>query len=271
MRNQLIIFSKNRASQLNLLLESIELNASHLFDTINVVYKADEDYVSGYELLKPKFPSVIFNLERNFRSDVITLISEDTEFTTFLVDDVVIYDKITESKELILSSIHDKVCCFSLRLGLNCEYSHPANLSYKIKNYGLLNGMITFQHRIQGPGDFSYPLSTDGHIYKTEKLRDMLLMIPFTNPNSLEANLQRVIGSVPELMVSFEKSKLVSIPANLVNDSFKNRHGLQYYFSEKELNDRYLKNETIDLAAMDFTKINGPHKEIEYKFKNNGN
>ena len=83
--------------------------------------------------------------------------------------------------------------------------------------------------------------------------------------------MRHLITSVVLLMISFETSKLVSIPANLVNDSFKNRHGIQYYFSEKELNDRFLNNETIDLASMDFTNINGPHKEIEYKFKNGNN
>lgn len=272
MRNQVIIFSKNRASQLNLLLDSIKLNGLHLFDKIQVLYKADVEYVSGYDKLKTKFDGLVtFNLESNFRADLINLIGDDIEFTTLLVDDAVMYDKVTETKEFILSSIHDKVCCFSLRLGLNCVYSHPANLSYKIQNYGLLNGIVTFHHKIQGPGDFSYPLSTDGHIFKTEKLRDMLLSTPFNNPNSLEANLQRQLNQTEELMICFEKSKVVSIPVNLVNDTYKNRHGLEFYISEKELNDKYLNNETIDLNAMDFTNINGPHKEIQYKFKNGNN
>ena len=53
MKNQLIIFSKNRASQLHLLLESVEKNSNSLFDVIKVVYLfTNKDYESGYTELK---------------------------------------------------------------------------------------------------------------------------------------------------------------------------------------------------------------------------
>jgi hypothetical protein len=68
-------------------------------------------------------------------------------------------------------------------------------------------------------------------------------------------------------MKSFTESKLVSIPVNLVNDTFNNRHGLEFGISEKELNDRFLSGEFIDLNSLKFSNINGPHKEIIYVFK----
>ena len=66
-KNQLIIFSKNRACQLNLLLDSIKNNAPALFDKIHVLYKAEGDYFLGYEKIKEKYTGVNFYLENNFR------------------------------------------------------------------------------------------------------------------------------------------------------------------------------------------------------------
>ena len=74
-------------------------------------------------------------------------------------------------------------------------------------------------------------------------------------------------GNLPSnIMASFIHSKMVSVPVNLVNDTFKNRHGLEFYISEEELNNRYLGGEVISYYDLDFDEINGPHKELEYKF-----
>jgi len=267
MQNQLIIFSKNRACQLNLLLDSINLNANQLFDKISVLYKAEDQYIDGYDLLKTR-TSIDFIEEMNFRNDLIRIIDDDIMFTTFLVDDAIFFDKITEPQKTLLNW-HDNVICLSLRLGLNCVYSHPANLQYKINNYGPVgidDNFIMFVHTEQD-GDFSYPLSTDGHIYMTSVIKDLLVSVDFNNPNTLEANLQRFKNVIPKLMISFKHSKLVSVPVNLVNTTFNNRNGLIFPISNKELNDRFLNNEIIDLHSLNFLDINGPHKEIEYKFK----
>lgn len=265
MHNQLIIFSKNRACQLNLLIESINLNADQLFDKITVLYKAEDEYIDGYELLKTR-TNIDFVEEKNFRNDLLRIIDDEIKYITFLVDDAVFFEKITTPKETLLNWSDDFVC-LSLRLGLNCVYSHPANINYTIKDYNIFdNGLISFNHLEQN-GDFNYPLSTDGHIYMTNTLKNLLVSIDFTNPNTLEANLQMFKSSIPNLMLCFEQSKLISVPVNLVNTTFNNRNGLLYPISNKELNDKFLHNEIIDLESLDFSNINGPHKEIEYKFK----
>ncbi len=271
MHNQLIIFSKNRACQLHLLLESINKNSKGIFNNITVLYKADGKYIDGYNLLKERFGdyNIIFKEESNFRNDTIKLISDKFTYTTFLVDDTVFFDKclinFTEIDNFISKN---NLICFSLRLGLNSVYSHPANLHYEIGEYKSTNNFISFDFTKQR-GDLAYPLSVDGHIFKTSEIKDMITRTIFKNPNTLEANLQQQIriGLPSNLFGSFKHSKLVGIPVNLVNDTFNNRHGLEFYISELELNNRYLDGEIIDLLAMDFTNINGPHKEIKYEFK----
>ena len=269
MKNNLIIFSKNRASQLNLLIDSINKNSNDLFDNISVLFKTDIEYSKGYSLLIKEHKNINFINETNFRDNLLSLINDDYTMTTFMVDDAVIFKKITSPKTEILKTIDDSVVCFSLRLGFNCVYSHPANIFYKIGDFIVENNFIIFDYKKQS-GDFGYPLSTDGHIFKTSLIKKLLFNINFSNPNTLETNLQYFVSTnqIPTNMYSFSESKLVSIPVNIINTTYNNRHGLEYYISEKELNDKFINNEIIDFEKLDFDNINGPHKEIKYIFKN---
>lgn len=271
MKNQLIIFSKNRSCQLHLLLESISKNSNNLFDYISVIYKfTDDEYRKGYKKIQNHFPTINFILEGTFYEDTIEAINIEFEYTTFMVDDMVFYKKIESTMEDIkgVFDIPEKpISCFSLRLGMNCNYSHPANLSYelgdheKIGNFNLVNVMYQ-------KGDFAYPLSVDGHIFKTDFIKKCLHKIGrFSNPNVLESKLQNLMGEINPNMVFLDESVIVGVPVNLVNDTHKNRQGIMFPFSENDLNIRYNNGETIDMGLMNFNNINGPHKEIEYKFK----
>lgn len=269
-KNQLIIFSKNRACQLNLLLDSLKTNALSLFDKISVLYKTDdEEYLSGYKKLFEKYPTIIFYNETNFRHDLIKLIDDNIEATTFMVDDAVVYNPILTRKIDIIRPVVENNIIFSLRLGKNCNYSHPANLHYELGEHEIDGEYIIFDYTKQQIGDFRYPLSTDGHIFNTRLIKDLLIEIDFRNPNTLEAFLQRFVAtnSIPKIMKCFSESKLVSIPVNLVNDTFNNRHGLEFGITERELNNKFLSGESIDFKSIDFSNINGPHKEIKYIFK----
>ena len=140
MKNQLIIFSKNRSCQLHLLLESLEKNSKDLFDSIFVIYTyTEKDYFDGYNKIIESFPKVSFVVEDDFFKDTMKLVSDNSfEYTTFMVDDNVFYRGLPISREKIFNLFNDQnkpISCFSLRLGLNCNYSHPANLSYTIGNY----------------------------------------------------------------------------------------------------------------------------------------
>lgn len=270
MKNQLIIFSKNRACQLHLLLESIAQNAPLFFDTAAVLYKADADYITSYDRLKHDWKArcpIYFHSERHFQSDLLSLIDDRFEFTTFLVDDMVVFEPLGAAKTDILSWITAEAICFSLRLGKNCCYSHPANIHYQLGPHEEHGKFIRFSFREQPLSDFSYPLSSDGHTFQTHQLKMLLNQITFANPNTMESNLQFWLNFTPALVVAFSRSKAVSIPVNIVNDTHFNRHGTEYAYSLKELNDRYLKGEIIDLAQMDFYDIRGPHQEIAYVFK----
>jgi hypothetical protein len=65
-------------------------------------------------------------------------------------------------------------------------------------------------------------------------------------------------------MASFAHSAVVSIPANLVNETHPNRHGALH--GVRELNERFLAGERIDVAGMNFSGVDACHAEIPYLF-----
>ena len=80
-----IVFSKDRAAQLDLLLKSIEKNGKDVFQ-IKVIYASSEiSFEKGYEKLIDKYPEVKWMKESaNFKNDVMSAI-ENTESELSLI------------------------------------------------------------------------------------------------------------------------------------------------------------------------------------------
>ena len=93
-----IIFSKDRAAQLDLLLKSIGKNAKDIFQ-LKVIYASSEiSFEKGYEKLIDKYPEVKWMKESsNFKEDVLSAIDNtESEYTCFFTDDDIVYRKINE-------------------------------------------------------------------------------------------------------------------------------------------------------------------------------
>ena len=176
-----IIFSKDRAMQLECLLRSIGDNCDH-FAAINVLYR--EEHRMAYDILMGMYPDIHFHRERNFKEDFLYLLPEDERVALFCDDDIVF-------QEVPILDLMDKLgACdiVSLRLG---------------------NNIYTEKH-------FDVKQSIDGNIFRSETLK-MLSHRSFTNPNQLETQLRQYTKSMS--MGYFETSRLIGIPANRVSDT----------------------------------------------------
>lgn len=264
-----IIFSKNRPMQLNALLESLVAKFPFaILGEVKILYKSDKPYTQNYKKLKRKYCDFIWKEEGpSFKSDLINLMETTNGYTSFLVDDIIFFGEI---KENCIPQNSD--LCFSLRLGKNCTYSHPADSSYSLPR--LVEDSETISWFWPGcEYDFGYPMSLDGHIFRSIEIRNMVAQVQFTNPNMLEAALAysnpylHHTSGISRVMRSYPESMIVGVPVNRVNTQFENRYGKDFRFSEIELNDLFTEGKVIDLDGMQFSKINGPHKELEYVFK----
>jgi len=265
-----LIFSKNRPMQLESLLDSFfHFVDRSLVNKVSILYKSDSEYENSYELLKVKFSDVVWCQEENFHSQVLDISSNSGEWICFLVDDIIFYQPV---KGRIFPKIDE--ICFSLRLGENCIYCHPANSYYNKPAFNTDSEFINWSW-FGCQFDFGYPMSLDGHIFHGKILKEMLKYLKFRNPNSLENALvyqNTLLSSLQKTrMRSFKTSRLVGIPINRVNDEVLNRSGIEFPFSESELLHKFERGESIDWTSMDFTKIIGPHQELILNFKTSDN
>jgi hypothetical protein len=248
------------------------VHAGGFFDRIAVLYKASKgDHAKSYKQLKKEWKNVSFFRESFFYKFrpvlLIRCLHAGFPYTCFMVDDNLLFQDISDEKKNIFESFSSSTAAFSLRLGLNCTYSHPADKHFKIKNYSVnKSGFLEWKWREQEEGDFNYPLALDGHIFRTAEITSIIEQTTIMNPNSLEGFMQQSLDKVPDFMQSFEHSRLVGLPLNLVNDAGKNFYGKKYFYDTTDLCRKYLEGWRIDLAAMDFSSINSAHCELKLEF-----
>lgn len=255
----IIVFSKDRACQLDLFLRSF----NKYFTTsskINVLYTYSSDlFKQGYDKLIESNPSVNFIPESNFRNQTIDLVKRTIPYTVFFVDDIVFIDYFTfDSAEWAEFEDNDKVLALSLRLGENINYCYPSN-TYCPSPVLNKNGVYNWN---EYRGYWSYPMSVDGNIYKTKDLHIIMENIKFEDPNTLEYQLACNPIKKPN-MISFKSSKLINLAINRVQNNFLNRSGGT---SHHLMNDDFIKGKVIDLETIvdcNLKKQNSCHIEIE--------
>src|SRR5689334_243855 len=117
----LIVWSKDRACQLDLLLRSIKRNIPNTFD-VNVIYKASSsEYQDAYnQCLNIHNGASFFGEHDEWNLEKLTrkLISEANENVCLSTDDTVFYKESPLVGQALEEKLTDKAI-FSLRLGFN--------------------------------------------------------------------------------------------------------------------------------------------------------
>ncbi len=265
-----IIFSKDRAMQLRLLLESIEKNASDIFN-INIIYTySNEDYKNAY--LKLQKENILNNInwinENELKKQVIDALNMNYEFSCFFTDDDIIYNKIENIEgALALFTEIPELFCFSLRLGKNTTRCYNMNTNNILVDEKEIKKDFIFWNWSKHYLDFGYPLSIDGHIFKTKDIKKITANVKFQNPNELEIAWQIFDNFPKEIMASYKISRLVNSPNNMVQNIVEKINGETYNMNQKELNEQYLNGKTIDFSNLNFSEINGCNQKLELLLK----
>lgn len=243
----LIIFSRDRAFQLEALLRSLKQNCD-IFEYISVIVKwTNDDHYKAYEKLSDDYPYVEFVMQQDLKIDVLSVMQH--HFTCFMVDDMICYNKVT--KPTSLNGFYDSIWC--LRLGEETK--------------GFTRRQWAWQDWQETKSYFDYPCSLDGNIYPTEIIKPIIQDVNFINPNKLEVMLWGRRERLPKILNCWGEAKVVSLPLNRVSETATASYGETHPHTTEELNERYLKGEVMDFDSMDFSNITVPHKEIEPKFK----
>lgn len=271
-----IVFSRNRAAQLDLLLSSIKANLpKRFFQHIDILWKAsDKEYELAYKTCKKEWKaqsykwgegSVHFWDEQHFRYQVTDLICRGARSIMFFCDDDIVYRKFTGTNpDGFLLTQHD-VLAVSMRLGRNTKVCYPLRSEQTVPEFDerkMRSAALNVWKWYEGDKDFGYPGSLDGHIFRRDQLH-LLVDGEFSNPNTLEDVLVRNCRGRQPLLACYDKSYVVGNPVNRVNETHVgNRYGETYHLSEQQLNDLYLDGERL-APRIDPRTVTAAHQEIE--------
>ena len=220
-----LVFSKDRPYQLDAFIRTAEQNAKILKPDISVLYQYTEDFKNDIETLKFEHPGVEFINQKNFREDVLSWLERpDSRTVSFATDDALFTRSVPVGmiEEILIGN--PNITTFSLRMGLHLEHCYPTNSEQKLPDGMIQQGFFVWSTNAAS-GDWGYPLSVDGHVFKRELVKEMFKSFNFKNPNSLESNWQVIRQHIPPIACCLPKSCYFNVPLNKVQDDYANRSG----------------------------------------------
>lgn len=267
---QAVIFSKDRPAQLDLLLRSLKLRAPGLIEPVAVIFKStDYRTLYGYGICEEEHGQVTFLPESDLQAQTNILLEHgEGRFFTFLCDDDVFHRVLCDPLPDLVFAYSHNILCVSLRLGLHTNYCYSLNREQQTPELSFINNTVLWDWR-QADADWGYPGSVDGHVFKRDLLTRLLHGSKWWSPNTLEEQLQHAClhkDGVPGMMACYERSVVVGVPVNLVNDTHPNRHGVKHARDFLELNDSYLQGRRLSLSPFRTEEVDSVHTEFPLVF-----
>ena len=255
----LIAFSKDRPAQLDLLLRSVQRFANGAAGTAVIFTASDELFERAYAVVRDEHPWVTWVDEREaggFRAATLQLTAQAGERVAFLVDDIVFTHPVDPGAAPLRALDTDAgVLCCSLRLDPGKDYC------YALDRPMTPPGTTTWAWSGL-EGDWGYPMSLDGHVFRTAEILPLLERLAFHNPNALEAALAAHPPALPR-MTCFDVARLVNVPDNRVQDTAPNRHAGG---SARALAHAFMAGRRLDLAPFDGLRAPSVHHEMALEF-----
>ena len=286
----IVIFSKDRAAQLDLCLKSIHENLSNLSEhwNIYIIYtSSSKEFKDGYKQLMKEWysqPNAIYFLPedkyKGFRKTLEYCMKHWEDYVLFFTDDDIVYKEFEHTFNILKAKFenYDNLLSISLRLGCNTFIQDQ----YENRMCFVPDAVIKTEKTIvtwdwkeesmlHEETNFGYPFSLDGHVYRTKDAKWIIENTPkYHNPNTLEAKVHRIHVMDTEYAVNlademgcFKKSYVVNAPINRVQETFTNSAGIFFEGQPEELNSLFLKGKRLTLDGMDFSTIIGAHQELK--------
>lgn len=260
----IIIFSKDRAAQLDLLIRSIKqfFDAWQAFKW-NVLYTcSNESFFRGYQLTMSKHPEFNYIREYDFKKQLVGMINKTMPCTLFFVDDNVFKRSFSvKSREFrYFDEYNDKnVLSLTLRLGLNTTQCYTQRRESTLPIFMSTDPHTWAWKAAEGP-EWCYPMSVDGGFFHTEDILPKIENLSYQNPNTFEGILANNPIDKP-LMVCFDQSVVMNVPANKVQTANANECGS---IPAGYLNDNYLQGKQLSINNFVGYINKAPHEEVNF-------
>ena len=231
---QVLILSKDRPYQLHLLLQSLQrFLVSPKVTDVAVLFKSTKYKHAYTSTLTQEFPQVDFIEECNFRRDWISLLARpQAQYVLLLTDDSILLRTVDVREVLGILQDDRDVLGVSLRLGLkNTRWCHTLNRPQTAPQASPKKSTETWaQYRwSEAHLDFGYPLEVSASVYPRTLILKLAMQLEYTGPNEFEHQMhlqrQRFSSTRPWLACLRQTSLAVTLPVNVTQHVFANRHG----------------------------------------------
>jgi len=271
-----IIFTKDRAMQLDLLLRSIKRYSPDISEIFISYNYSSEDFLNAYaNVARDYFKDVVpydhwinQSLEGFKNALMISLGQSKNENILMLCDDSVFINEWTMPE-----NFPPQVKCISLYLHPRVNWSFGQGEKIKIPKLETFNDYPhcekwqwdwTKQDRHL---DWGYPHNVAGHIYRKAYISEIVNKLDFDGVNSLEGKMSwpawKRKRDTPYMMC-FDYQPLVGMALNVVQTEIDEKNNLAVsQYSIEELNKRYLTGERI---VNNFKQVNATIGNYELDF-----
>ena len=266
-----VIFSKDRALQLEAVLRSFFLRCvDRDMAAVAVLCAAsDQRQQRSYDVLASEYKDVEFVKEKDFKADMLSLLS-GIRFVCFLVDDNIFVDDFSFSDCIMALCRHKDALGVSLRLGRNTGYCYMLDKPQSLPAFSDAGkGMFIYNW----PGcdhDFSYPLEVSSSIYRVDELMPLFSKLQFSNPNQLEsaiAPLSKLYAQKRSRLLCYETSRTFCAPVNIVQQvCCENRAAREAGYSVAELLEIFESGRRIDVEKFYKFVPEAAHQEVVFDF-----
>lgn len=273
-----VIFSKDRPAQLDLLLRSWSEQAPEWPRfAVSVLYKSTApEYDRGYDIVRRTFPMVFFQPEdhaRTFKGHVLALIErEERELFHFLADELVfIRGYSTEDEPFQKLRRRPDIAAVSLRISPRVDFAQPIDL--KTPPPPLHDYVWTWRSRPlwleriarvfgvhSARGDWRLQINVDGNVMRYPQIRAHFRTLPeIRGLNHLETVF--VENPLPQpYLVCYPESRLVNLALNRVDP-----HSNYPYagHTAADFNRRFLAGERLSYRSLVGLNHNACHIIVE--------
>jgi hypothetical protein len=275
-----IIFSKDRPAQLDALLRSIRerVEAWEKRALWSVVFTAStREFARGYEIVRAEHRADAIEIidERSrsggFKSIVVDTMQRQHQangapWCMFLVDDMIFKASwpLDGGRPMRRLKTDPRVLCLSLRMCPRYDYCY-------VKNRRVKRPFMAFFGRwnwLKCEGDWRFPMSLDGHIFRHDDIFPLVQQSEFEEPNTFEGKLHQNRIKTRPLMTCYAESVVVNLPVNRVQQVRDSRAGEDHGVSAEELNASFLAGKRVSLAPIYALKDNrGCHHEMPLQLR----
>jgi hypothetical protein len=263
---EMIIFSKNRACQLDQLIRSLVefVEELDLFN-ITIVYVADsKNFEEGYKLVQSEFRFLNFVEQRSDQpigQQVQNLLdASKKEFLCILVDDDVVIRRLSlRSPQFEIFRTDLSISSLSIRLSRFITFCQPLGIAERppyITKDGVFHWYVKpfwrlvrdvsrkFGQPQLGVGDWCVSMSMDGNFFRLSEFREYFRHLPEMKRFG-DIELTMVRTPIPrEYGICFDEAKLINLPLNSVRDDYK--------YPNMEINGQYLNGQLLSGHRLDY-------------------